>query len=105
MSAIKDNDVQIVRKPSRRYISRLEAVQVAIFESLSKIEDKNPERRVVLVTFNRDVTVFGDGKAPKLIVQGQDLESIDSLQLKVQKSPVYENIGRNLGKLKDEVVR
>lgn len=79
---------------------------MAIVESLEKIERKNPERRVALVTFNQEVTIFGDGKASnKTVIKEKDLENEKRIRLVLQNCPAYEHIGRNRGKLMDEILR
>ncbi len=78
---------------------------MAIDESLGKLEHDNPEKRVVLVTFNRQVTVVGDGKAAKSEIKEDDLFDTEKIQMMCQTAPVFENIGRNSGKLRAEVLK
>lgn len=100
-----------VSKPDSRYKNLREkkiftkAVQVAITETLTSMEKKNPEKRAILVTFNHDVTVVGDGKEPKILIQDEDLESKTRLHQITQRTPVYENIGRHQGKLRNQVLQ
>lgn len=88
-----------------RHISRLEAVQVAIVDSLKKIERDNPEKRVVLTTFNGQVTIVGDGKAEQLEIKDDQLEDEETIRACVQRSPLYHNVALNKGMLRERVLK
>uniref|UniRef100_UPI00398F6426 circularly permutated Ras protein 1-like n=1 Tax=Pristiophorus japonicus TaxID=55135 RepID=UPI00398F6426 len=64
------------------YISRLQAVQEAVIQSLDYLFQTSPQTRVALITFNNEVTIYGDGlTAPRTL---QDFELIDQMYLKTQ---------------------
>ncbi|XP_078388076.1 circularly permutated Ras protein 1-like [Cetorhinus maximus] len=62
------------------YMSRLQAVQEAVSQSLDYLFQTSPRTRVALVTFNNEVTIYGDGlTAPRTL---RDFELIDQNYLK-----------------------
>ncbi|XP_067830364.1 circularly permutated Ras protein 1-like isoform X2 [Heptranchias perlo] len=62
------------------YMSRLQAVQEAVIQSLDYLFQTSPGMRVALVTFNNEVTIYGDGlTTPRTL---QDFELIDQNYLK-----------------------
>ncbi|XP_078093568.1 circularly permutated Ras protein 1-like isoform X2 [Mustelus asterias] len=64
------------------YMSRLQAVQEAVAQSLDYLFETSPRTRVALVTFNNEVTIYGDGlSTPQTL---QDFELIDQNYLKTQ---------------------
>lgn len=67
-----------------RHVSRLEAVQVAIYENLAKLEKDNPNKRVGLITFNHEVISYGDGFTQPVIISGDFLNKKESIEEKAQ---------------------
>ncbi|XP_067876184.1 circularly permutated Ras protein 1-like isoform X2 [Heterodontus francisci] len=64
------------------YMSRLQAVQEAVIQSLDYLFQTSPRTRVALVTFNNEVTIYGDGlTSPRTL---HDFELIDQNYLKTQ---------------------
>ncbi|XP_038639812.1 circularly permutated Ras protein 1-like isoform X2 [Scyliorhinus canicula] len=64
------------------YMSRLQAMQEAVAQSLDYLFQTSPRTRVSLVTFNNEVTIYGDGlTSPQTL---QDFELIDQNYLKTQ---------------------
>ncbi|XP_072129134.1 circularly permutated Ras protein 1-like isoform X2 [Mobula birostris] len=64
------------------YISRLQAVQEAVNQSLNYLFETSPRTRVALVTFNNEVTIYGDGLGtPRTL---EDFELIDQEYLKTK---------------------
>lgn len=63
------------------YVSRLQCVQAAIESQLETMSTQMPNARVALVTFNRDVTVYGDCVSTSVptVVSGSKLDSYDQL--------------------------
>lgn len=62
------------------YMSRLQAVQEAVSQSLDYLLQTSPRTRVTLVTFNNEVTIYGDGLGtPRTL---QDFQLIDQEYLK-----------------------
>lgn len=62
------------------WVSRLQCVQAAVDSQLDQWAKTNPERRVGLVTFNRDVTIIGDGSGEPEVVTGDKLMDQEKLQ-------------------------
>jgi hypothetical protein len=65
------------------YISRLQAVQASIESQLASLAKSDPKKRVLLVTFNGDVTIVGDGsnnaKGP-VVITGDKLKNEGELE-------------------------
>ncbi|XP_051899342.1 circularly permutated Ras protein 1-like [Pristis pectinata] len=64
------------------YMSRLQAVQEAVNQSLDYLLQTSPRTRVALVTFNNEVTIYGDGLGTPQSLQ--DFELIDQEYLKTK---------------------
>ncbi|KAG5260954.1 hypothetical protein AALO_G00298360 [Alosa alosa] len=67
-----------MRSPT--YVSRLQGVQDALHKALSSLLQKSPRRRVALVTFNNEVTVYGDGTGVPLTIRDWALLDYDHLR-------------------------
>eukprot|EP00007_Cunea_sp_BSH-02190019_P003951 CAMPEP_0174243232 /NCGR_PEP_ID=MMETSP0417-20130205/30934_1 /TAXON_ID=242541 /ORGANISM="Mayorella sp, Strain BSH-02190019" /LENGTH=877 /DNA_ID=CAMNT_0015322717 /DNA_START=37 /DNA_END=2670 /DNA_ORIENTATION=+ len=48
------------KENTNNYVSRLEAVQAAVITHMDRLRLTHPEKRVVLITFGADVTVYAD---------------------------------------------
>lgn len=81
------------------------AVQVAIHDNLKKLESTDPRKRVGIVTFNKEVNVIGDGKINRIKINDISLYSEDEIKLVSQKTPNFDIIGTNKGKLIEQVLR
>jgi hypothetical protein len=46
---------------NQTYVSRMQCMKAAIDTQIKDMEKACPERKVGLVTFNNDVTIYGDG--------------------------------------------
>ena len=55
-------------------------MQVAIEESLVKLENNDPNKKVGLVTFNHSVNVIGDGNMAELKIARDKLNSKDEIK-------------------------
>lgn len=71
-----DTDVNSQFLPGQRrdscFISRLVCVQSAIEKQLEEIKLQHPRRRVVLITFNNQVRIIGDGTSDPCVIGGND---------------------------------
>uniref|UniRef100_A0A8C9TTM3 Si:dkey-9k7.3 n=1 Tax=Scleropages formosus TaxID=113540 RepID=A0A8C9TTM3_SCLFO len=65
---------------SPTYVSRLQSVQDALQRALSSLLHSSPHRRVALVTFNDEVTVYGDGTGAPLTLRDWSLVDFDHLK-------------------------
>ncbi|KAG9345809.1 hypothetical protein JZ751_008954 [Albula glossodonta] len=72
-----------MRSPT--YVSRLQSVQDALQRSLSSLLQTSPQRRVALVTFNDEVTVYGDGTGVPLSLRDWSLMDYDYLKTQGEK--------------------
>lgn len=75
---------QYMRSESRnaRYITRMECMQAAVTIQLQEIARAHPDRKILLITFNNDVTIHGDASAKfnKQIVAGAKLNQQEALE-------------------------
>lgn len=67
-----------MRSPT--YVSRLQGVQEALQLVLSSLLKTSPQRRVALVTFNNEVTVYGDGTGVPVSLRDWALLDYDFLK-------------------------
>ncbi|CAF0935328.1 unnamed protein product [Brachionus calyciflorus] len=74
-----------------RHITRLESVQVAIDDNLTKLEKTNPDKKVGLVTFNQNVSILGDGLMTE-IKMCRDLETKDDIKKIVERTPDFDSL-------------
>uniref|UniRef100_UPI00398F5C58 circularly permutated Ras protein 1-like n=1 Tax=Pristiophorus japonicus TaxID=55135 RepID=UPI00398F5C58 len=78
------------------HISRLQSVQEAILRSLNHMTQTCPQKRVALVTFNDEVTIYGDGtRVPSRLSDYQLLDS-DYLKARGQEYPAPRCIAESL---------
>lgn len=65
-----------------RYITRMECMQAAVTIQLQEIARAHPDRKILLITFNSDVTIHGDASAKfnKQIVAGAKLNQRETLE-------------------------
>lgn len=75
---------QYMRSESRnaRYITRMECMQAAVTIQLQEIARAHPDRKILLITFNSDVTIHGDAskKFNKQIIAGAKLNQQETLE-------------------------
>lgn len=57
------------------YISRLQCVQAAVESQLLNLKTSNPDKKVGLVTFNNNVTIYGDGTQISQVISGDKLNN------------------------------
>lgn len=61
------------------YISRMQCVQAAIDNQISEMSKGAPERKLGIVTFNHEVTIYGDGSKAPQVVTGDKLFNYEYL--------------------------
>lgn len=61
------------------HVSRLQAVQAAVEAQVRRIARETPGKRVGLIAFSSEVTVYGDGTQAPLVVAGDNLHSWQEL--------------------------
>jgi len=66
-------------KKGTSYISRLEFMQKAVETHLQRLAIKFQNKRVVLITFNNEVVVVGDGISDAVTIAGDKLNDCDKL--------------------------
>ncbi|WAR09396.1 CPAS1-like protein [Mya arenaria] len=74
------------------YVSRLQSVQAAIDHQLNEMARDFPNRRVALVTFSNEVTVYGDGKCEPVSIVGDKLTRRETLTEISQETPFPDNV-------------
>jgi hypothetical protein len=63
----------------KSYISRMECVQSAMQTMLDRTALQHPKKRAILITFNNEVTIIGDGTQEPQVVTGDHLSDYDKL--------------------------
>ncbi|KAJ8382151.1 hypothetical protein SKAU_G00029290 [Synaphobranchus kaupii] len=86
-----------VRSPT--YLSRLQSVQDALQRALSSLLQTSPHRRVALVTFNDEVTVYGDGTDDPLTLRDWSLMDFDYLKSQGEKYSTPHCIAESISSL------
>ncbi|XP_022105296.1 circularly permutated Ras protein 1-like [Acanthaster planci] len=56
------------------YVTRLECMKMAVKRQLERYELEHPDKKIMLVTFSHDVTVYGDGSQVPTTITGQKLK-------------------------------
>jgi len=67
------------------YISRMQCVQTAIEQQFKDIANGAPKRKIGVVTFNNEVTLYGDGTLPPKTIAGDKLLDYEGLLTNSQK--------------------
>lgn len=68
------------------YISRLQCLQAAIESNLNTLLKSSPNRKVGFVTFNNEVTGYGDGSKGQVKINGNNLNDFDAIKLIAEKN-------------------
>ncbi|XP_067902280.1 circularly permutated Ras protein 1 isoform X2 [Heterodontus francisci] len=91
------NEIEVADEGSRTvYISRLQSVQEAILKSLNHMTQTCPQKRVALVTFNDEVTIYGDGLCEPTRLSDYQLLDSDYLETRGKEYPVPRCIAESL---------
>ena len=61
------------------HCSQSQSVQAAVDHQLNDFSKTQPHTKISLVTFNNEVTVFGDGKNNAVTITGDKLNNNDEL--------------------------
>ncbi|KAH3761125.1 actin 11 [Pelomyxa schiedti] len=61
------------------YVSRMECVQAGVHQQIEAVAQRYPLHRLCLITFNNEVTIYGDGTKPPAILTGFNLDDMDHL--------------------------
>ncbi|CAF2827379.1 unnamed protein product [Rotaria sp. Silwood2] len=79
-AAANFDGVNMIRQRNQTYVSRLQGVQMAVDANLDKLLKDAPTRRAALLTFNHEITYYGDGTRDEpLVIRGDKLNSADEL--------------------------
>lgn len=93
--------------PSQRrdttYVSRLQCVQAAVDSQLEEIQRTSPNTKICLITFNHDVTVWGDGSQEPLILSGDKLSDYDQLVKEAKAYNTVKPISESIEKLREKL--
>ncbi|XP_043561948.1 circularly permutated Ras protein 1 [Chiloscyllium plagiosum] len=91
------NEIEVSDDSSRTvHVSRLQSVQEAILRSLSLMTQTCPQKRVALVTFNDEVTVYGDGLGEPIRLSDYQLLDSDYLKERGREFPAPRCIAESL---------
>ena len=88
-----------------RYISRLEALQVALSENLDKLVKESPNKRVGLVAFNQEVRSIGDGLIEEMIISGDNLNIKEKIIEKANSTNEFKSIKETTNVLNDKILK
>eukprot|EP00062_Callorhinchus_milii_P024356 gi/632984176/ref/XP_007909010.1/ PREDICTED: circularly permutated Ras protein 1-like [Callorhinchus milii] len=86
------------------YMSRLQAVQEAVIQSFQYLLQTAPEKRVALVTFNDEVTVYGDGMSDPRMLKEFELMDQDYLKARGLQEPLPLSIAESKASLEQRVI-
>jgi len=93
--------------PSQRrdttFVSRLQCVQAAVDSQLEELQRSSPNTKICLITFNHEVTVWGDGSQEPLIISGDKLSNYDQLVKEGQSYNTVKPIGESIEKLREKL--
>ncbi|CAF3086714.1 unnamed protein product [Rotaria socialis] len=79
-AAANFDGARMMRERHQTYVSRLQGVQMAVDANLDKLVKDTPTRRAALLTFNHEITYYGDGtRTEPLVIRGDKLNSADDL--------------------------
>lgn len=76
---------------------------MAIYDSLNQLEKNAPQKRVGIVTFNKNITIIGDGQMKKIEIDGEKLLHRKAIKLIADKTPPFEMIETNKSTLIEEL--
>ncbi|KAJ6243107.1 hypothetical protein M0813_02967 [Anaeramoeba flamelloides] len=62
------------------WVSRLECLQIAVGNQIEELSRESPDSKVVLVTFNNEVTIHGNNVDNTRIISGGDLMDMEKLK-------------------------
>ncbi|KAJ3439133.1 hypothetical protein M0812_15155 [Anaeramoeba flamelloides] len=62
------------------WVSRLECLQIAVGNQIEELTRESPESKVILVTFNNEVTIHGNNVDNTRIISGGDFMDLDKLK-------------------------
>ncbi len=62
---------------NKTFISRKQCILSAIENQLQELKKIDPLKKIGFITFNNEVTVLGDGKAPTVNILGDKLNKKD----------------------------
>ncbi|CAF0832318.1 unnamed protein product [Rotaria sordida] len=81
----------MIRQHHQTYVSRLQGVQMAVDANLDKLVKDTPTRRAALLTFNHEITYYGDGTRDEpLVIRGDKLNNANDLLHEAEKELNHE---------------
>jgi hypothetical protein len=84
--------------------SRLSAVQKTILGQIKDMKEKNPDRKVGLVTFTDYIDIIGDGTQASNTVTGKQLDDYNFI-LKNATTGASNLLSKEIGKTHDDLAR
>lgn len=85
------------------WVSRLQCVQAAVDQQIEDWKQNAPNRKVGLITFNREVTIIGDGSTEVEVVTGDKLRNQKSLEEIGQKHDIPNPISKSAKQLSQKL--
>lgn len=95
LRAAGDNSNQYLPGQNRNvtYVSRIQSVTAAVAHQIKQLKEAHPKRKVALITFGADVTIFGDCTGAPRILAGTRLEDFDQLSEAGTSFPLTKAVG------------
>ena len=82
---------RMIRQRNQTYVTRLQGVQMAVDANLDKLVKETPTRRAALLTFNHEITYYGDGtRTEPLVIRGDKLNNADELLREAEQEQMNE---------------
>ncbi|KAJ6253109.1 hypothetical protein M0813_13606 [Anaeramoeba flamelloides] len=76
----RQQEQQQQQQQQETWVSRLECLQIAVGNQIEELSRESPESKVILVTFNNEVTIHGNNVDNTRIISGGDLMDLDKLK-------------------------
>jgi len=73
------SDQRLQGEKNTTYVSRMQCLQAAIDQQITDMSNGASSRKLGIVAFNNEVTVYGDGAADPQSIAGDKLEDYDYL--------------------------
>lgn len=79
-------------RSAEKYVSRLECLQLAIYDNINSLKKEGSLKRVGIVSFNNEVRVIGDGKIAEFNMKDSDLLDKEHIIKRAKETPKFTSI-------------
>ncbi|KAH3732923.1 Ras subfamily protein [Pelomyxa schiedti] len=70
---------KIIEGETGNYVTRLQCVKAAVDSHFQRLQKGHPNKKVALITFNSEVTIYGDGTSAEVIISGDKLDNFEEI--------------------------